>query len=215
MPETANRMSKEGLKFTVRDCHFDDQPDLLWTPTGLAPGGRKKLVYVDRASGEDRCRITYCDVDDRQDLQLSTLAAVKHLEDAWNDDLLRSSGSIVQITIASHNAGYDDRRFGKRGYSNQLPSFERWKEKNPKSDWPTFYGSNLTCNTPEEEGCSNKYWPAETQHYVYTIVAQHILAVCYYGQNYGSDPVAKSWKKFQEGQGFCKAIDVPTPEELR
>ena len=57
-------------------------------------------------------------------------------------------------------------------------------------------------------------YPPEAQHYAYTIVAQHLIAVCYYGQNYSDMPEFKSWRAYTTGKGYCQALGIPTAQEV-
>jgi hypothetical protein len=56
---------------------------------------------------------------------------------------------------------------------------------------------------------------AESQHYAYTIVAQHVLAVCYYAKNYGEDPAFTPWRVHTASDGYCGQFAIPTKEEVR
>jgi hypothetical protein len=56
---------------------------------------------------------------------------------------------------------------------------------------------------------------SHTQHYGYNIVAQHMLAVCYYGKNYNNDAAFTPYRKYLKKDGYCaKLIKVPTKEEV-
>ncbi|MEO0606518.1 MAG: transglycosylase SLT domain-containing protein, partial [Myxococcota bacterium] len=125
MPEVAHRLGQGGLDFRVEDCRLDGS-SALWTPTDVAPppNAAAKAVYVKQGA----CRIQSCRVDDRADLDRSTTAAIRALREAWDDADLRASGALVQLTIASHNGGYDDARFGRRYAkpSNLRPAYLRW-----------------------------------------------------------------------------------------
>ena len=58
----------------------------------------------------------------------------------------------------------------------------------------------------EKEECSSVLWE-ETQHYGYRVIAQHILAVCYYAKNYGSEQAFQRWDRYLDG--YCKKIEIP------
>ena len=214
MPEVALRVErKAGLPFRVRDCKFTGT-DAKWTPTELAPptGVAKNAVYVD----QNKCLIEGCAIDDRMDLAKSTAAAMYTLGEAYKDATLRKSGSVVQITIASHNAGYDDSRFKSgRNRSNLLPAYKRWSSGVGKGRGPLFYGENIRCRSHDDSGYCGGVMPAETQHYVYSIVAQHFLAVCYYAQNYGQDRAFQPWAKYVTGDGYCRnGFKIPSKAEV-
>jgi hypothetical protein len=212
MPEVAYRMEKHHAQdFVVRDCHFSDAPDVLWSPTELTPprNVRKNAKYV---SASGKCRITHCDVDDRTDLQKSTEAAIVTLKEAWHDETLRESGALVQLVIASHNAGYDDSRFGVEKATNVKPAYEEWAKTVDSRDTHLFYGRNITCSEKDEGTCGGVL-PVETQHYVYPIVARHLLAVCYYAKNHPEEPAFQRWTEHLDG--YCTRFDIPDLAYLR
>ena len=66
----------------------------------------------------------------------------------------------------------------------------------------------------EQDGCGSTLH-RETQHYAYAIIAQHLLAVCYYGQNYADMPEFRVWKDYARGDGYCTRIQIPTSEEAK
>lgn len=213
MPEVALRVErKAGLPFKVRDCKLRGT-NVKWTPKELAPPNMvaKNGEYMD----EGQCMIDGCAVDDRLDLKKSTDASMYTLGEAFRDPTLRRSGSVVQMTIASHNAGYDDGRFtGRKKSSNILISYNKWIKKNGKARGPYYYGDNILCRTHEEKSWCGGAMPAETQHYVYSIVAQHLLAVCYYAQNYGEDRAFNPWVQYTTGDGYCKRFKIPSRAEV-
>ena len=211
MPETANRM---GLR--VQDCRMG-LSGKLWSPTAIAPplSVKRDAEYVSvNANGDASCRIgsyskgSYCRVDERVDVDISTPAAVKLLAETFEDETLSASGSIVQATILAHNAGYDDSsHLGKVKRSNVLPAYQRYVKQ--KGHGAHFYGDNL-CHT-NEPNCRS-YLPEESQHYGYRVIAYHILAVCYYSKNYPNHPVFGKWKGYQDG--YCKDIHAPEVSAL-
>jgi len=216
MPETALRVHKQsGNTFRVTGCSFLGNDSARWSPDEIAPPPNvyKNAVYID----ERQCLIDNCVVDDRKDLRKSTQAAIFTLAEAWNDPVLARSGSAVQLTITSHNAGYDDSRFGAkyRKRFNVKPAYKRWVEKNGASQGVFFTGQNIRCAHWEERSPCGAAYMAETQHYAYNIVAQHLLAVCYYARNYGENPAFTPWRKYTTTEGYCDAMDIPTNEEVR
>lgn len=216
MPETAYRIgTKNGLPFRVADCRFRASTGVTWSPSELAPPPNvfKNGAYMDNGT----CMIERCNVDDRKDLDRSTAAAAFSLKEAWDDPLFAGSGADVQLTITSHNSGYDDGRFGEKYAKgiNVKPAYKAFVAKNGAEQGMNFVGANIRCRTStERERCDAAYM-AETQHYAYTIVAQHILAVCYYAKNYGEDPAFNPWTFFVGSEGYCKKFDVPTKETVR
>ncbi len=213
MPETANRLDIE-----IRDCKFKGR-NTRWTPKGLAPpnGLNRNADYVE----DGLCIIPPlggCDVDQRQDLAVSTRGAIESLKEAWDDPWIAASGAAVQITIASHHGGYDDSRYldGKVKSFNLLPAYRKWLEKNDFEFDPKFVGSQIACKTLDDEtkGWCGSRLDRYTQHYTYKILAQHFLAVCYYGANYSEDKRFEPWKQYTRGDGYCTRIKVPTREQV-
>ncbi len=218
MPETANRVGIE-----VRDCKLANS-EYKWTPTRMITpkGVIKNAEYIDRrADGGFRCRIQGCEVDERKQLAASTDGAVTLLRETWDDPELAESGALVQITILAHNAGYDDGRYEEREEkaTNLLPAYRRHIKKAAVDRDANFYGSNITCEGSEwaDPNLTNKLCggvlPNQTQHYAYSIVAQHILAVCYYAQNYGTTPPFDKWRQYVRSGGYCTRINVPSREK--
>lgn len=220
MPELAWRLeNKEKMDFIVRDCRFSDSPDGRWTPAEPTPPPNlfKNAKYI---SPSGQCRISRCDIDDRTDLEKSTEAAAFYLKEAWDDEDLRASGALVQMVIASHNAGYADARFGKQYFksSNVKPAFTKWSKSADPSEHHLFYGNNITCEG-EGEGkpnyCGGSPLHAQTQHYVYPIIARHILAVCYYAKNHADMPAFSTWSQFNEGDGYCTKFNIPDKQAVK
>jgi len=215
MPELAHRVEAEGLDMRVADCRFRDAPGLLWSPTHRTPPPVRDRDYL----AQGRCRIPTqdgCAVDERTDLELSTAASIHTLSEAWDDPVLRDSGASVVITILSHNAGYDDSRYGVSRSTNLLPAFRSWSADHDRGDWHRFYGDNVRCDRPDppEGGRCGSVLPAETQHYGYRIVATHLVAVCYYGLNYGTEPAFSPWVRYTRGDGYCTGLEIPTAEQV-
>lgn len=220
MPEVAYRVQqKGGLDFVVKDCRFSDAPDALWSPTELAPPPNvyKNAKYV---TADGKCRIPKengCRIDDRTDLEKSTAAAIYSLKEAWEDEELRQSGALVQLTIASHNAGYADGRFGRFKSGNMKPAFAAWAKNTPEAEHPFFYGRNILCQGEQGdplERCGGVL-ARETQNYVYPIVARHILAVCYYAKNHSEIPAFSRWTVYlSEGKGYCSQFNIPDRSQL-
>jgi hypothetical protein len=214
MPESALRVHKQsGESFRVQGCRFIGNDQLRWEPTALTPptNARANADYMQ----DGQCMITTCDVDDRTNINKATDAAVFTLSEAWNDPVFAESGSAVQLTITSHNAGYDDSRFGPKKRFNVKPAYLAWLSKVGKADSPYFNGQNIRCpNWDDKSPCGAAYM-AETQHYAYNIVAQHLLAACYYARNYGENPAFQPYRKFTASGGYCDSMDIPTKEEVR
>jgi len=217
MPETAKRMGLE-----VQDCRFKGS-NTVWSPTNLAPplNVRKRAQYVkyDPESDSASCRIKSCAVDERTDLRLATQAAIELFKETWADRDLQESGALVQLTITAHNTGYDDSPYaGRKKKTNVLPAYLQYLEDTSQNSGPAFLGETITCKTAnfENKSCGG-YFVGETQHYAYNIIAQHFLAVCYYGLNHGEDSAFEDWKRYVRGDGYCSrtANKLPTSEEVR
>lgn len=213
MPEGGYRMADKGMR--VAECSFRGSAGSSWTPTDPAPPPRVRETgaYMD----EGQCMIERCLVDERKDLEKSTAAAIFTLSEAWNDALIAQSGSAVQLTITSHNAGYDDSRFGPKYTKrfNVKPAFKAFVDKNGSDQGMFFTGQNIRCRTSTERSTCDASYMAESQHYAYTIVAQHVLAVCYYAKNYGEDPAFTPWRVHTASDGYCGQFAIPTKEEVR
>lgn len=213
-PEVAHR---SGL--VVQECRFASS-NVVWSPTELTPpmNTRKNAQYViyNPEKDEVRCNIRSCAKDERQDLGLATEAAIKALGEAWNDPDIAASGAAVQLTITSHNCGYDDARYGVKRKTNVLPAYRAYLKAKSLNKGPYFLGDTLTCVTTNRENDScGGYIPGEAQHYAYNILAEHFLAVCYYGTNYGTEVAFKEWKKYTRGDGYCTQTAVPDRETVR
>jgi hypothetical protein len=202
-----------------------------WEPTMAPPIGiLSNAVYVNHNNGTKYgCLIQSCATDGRTDLVYSTQGAMKLLKKAYDDERLKASGSITQLVIASHNAGYDNSPYDAKKQRNRVNirwAFEDFVKKyNKEQVWaPDFFGRNITCETASAEGgyagntrCGESVMVKETQHYVPLIIAQHILAACYYGTNY-PDFEVEGEKVFRayadnlvQGNGYCTTIKVPRP----
>ncbi len=219
MPEVALR---GGMK--VSGCHFRDSAE-VWSPKDLVPvkGVLKNAPYI-RNNGETvTCRIRNCDVDDREKLVESTQAAIKLLSEAWNDRELKASGALVQMVILSHNSGYDDGQYAadkKTRPTNILPAYRRHLKSKKLDKDPRFYGDNITCRGAEyrdymkaNERCDGVL-ANETQHYAYTAIAQHTLAMCYYAKNHGNQDTWKPFVGLTVGDGYCSTLEIPTREAI-
>lgn len=227
MPEVARRVEvKGGLEFRVRDCEITrpNGSTFAWTPKRLTPPRTKDSVYIDQAVTDalspERCLIAPsggCRVDDRGDLDRSTEAAIYTLKEAWEDDTLAASGTAVAATILSHNGGYDDLRFGLKKSFNVLPAFKAWSKGKDEDQHHLFYGANIKCKKSHGNPnfCGSKLFP-ETQHYAYNILAQHVLAVCYYGKNYAdTEEQFRSWDSLLTDTGYCSDFGIPTAKQVK
>lgn len=214
MPEVARRAGMQ-----VSGCKLRGS-DELWAPVDVIPPLPAKRIYVDSSlvPNKNACRIQSCQVDQREDLQAATRGAIKLLAEAYNDEELRNSGSVVQATILSHNMGYDDGRFNPNRIGGVLPAWRRYASAKKVEKDQNFYGANILCtqpNLPPNEKCGSVLWK-ETQHYAYNIVAQHILAVCYYAKNHGEEAAFDPWRQYDRGEGYCAngPIKAPTSQEV-
>ena len=212
-PEVAFRAG-----IAVRDCKFRGS-NTLWSPLKKAPpiNVMKNAEYVDNG----QCRIQSCAVDERSDLRRSTLGAIALLKEAYDDEELRYSGAITQITIASHNSGYNNAPYqdGRINVFNQLHAYRAFRQAKNADRAADFIGQNITCTakgqaTGFNDRCGG-YLGSVTQMYVPYVIAQHLLAVCYYGANYAdASPVFDSYRPYVRGTGYCTDIKVPTKDEV-
>ena len=212
----------------IRDCRIRGRPD-VWNPDKAPPiGVIKNAIYINRGSKSLGCLIEKCEVDQRADLDASTDGAAKLLLKAYQDSDLRASGAVVQMVIASHNAGYDNSPYTPGNQKNSYNlrwSYTNWRNKVRKGQPrnPDFIGANLTCTVrpSSEEGydpnarCNSEASLGfETQHYVHMIIAQHILAACFYGLNYPNTEEFAPYAELVTG-GYCESFNIPTREELK
>ncbi|MCB9683586.1 MAG: transglycosylase SLT domain-containing protein [Alphaproteobacteria bacterium] len=216
MPEYGYRFSQVvPMDFHVSGCRFHGADSVAWTPTEPTPppGVRQNAVYIDN----DQCMIDKCTTDDRKDLEKATDVAIYTLKEAWQDNLIADSGAAVQLVITSHNAGYDDGRFGPRYKKrfNVKPALQTWIDKNGQDAAVSFLGQQIRCRDPRERSSCDALLMAETQHYAYSIIAQHTLAVCYYAKNYGEDPAFRPWLFFVGKDGYCEQFSIPSKDEVR
>ena len=215
MPEVANRVDVK-----LRDCKLRGQP---WSPTRISPpipviGG---APYV---GSPPQCLLRDCAIDERQDFDKATEGAMKLLADAWQDPLLRSSGAAVQALILSHNAGYDNSRFHEKKVNayNILPIYQKHLKQTAQKRDQRFYGANITCVGAKPEDLNERVngrcgglIANETQHYAYSITAQHILAACYYAKNYPEQEIWGQYNNQLYGDGgYCHTLNVPDRAEL-
>jgi len=210
MPEVAHRVEVQ-----VQSCKFAGTKT-VWTPTELTPprGVLKNAQYMK----DEKCRITGCEIDLRNDLGESTRGSIELLAEAFDDPVIAESGAAVQITIASHNGGYDDALYngGRKKATNLKPAYERWLRDQRLEFDPTFLGQQVRCATNDYanmDSCGSELHQ-HTQHYTYKILAQHFLAVCYYGMNYGNETEFAGWRDFSRGTGYCTELAVPTADQV-
>jgi hypothetical protein len=229
MPESGFRLKAMDPALVVEGCHWKDAYDAkTWSPEQPAPPPRccdpqkPTARYVRPGANGPVCQLGTCDTDFRTDMALSTRAAMITLGEAWNDPVLRRSGALVQIVIASHNAGYDDARFYDRNAPskpyNMLPAYLEWQAENPTKPTPWFYGDAIRCvDHPDDPACDD-YMKPETQQYGFNTVALHMLAMCYYAYNYPNDPVFDDWADYVAEGGYCHQLDpkfgVPAKDEV-
>ena len=132
--------------------------------------------------------------------------------------MIAESGAAVQITIASHNGGYDDGLYngGRKKATNLKPAYERWLRNQRLEYDPSFLGQQVRCATNDYanmDSCGSELHQ-HTQHYAYKIIAQHFLAVCYYGMNYGNETEFAGWRDYSRGTGYCTELAVPTADQV-
>lgn len=208
MPETAHRLAEaNGVgELDVRNCVVRGNVN-RWTPS-LYLGDLSEAPYFH----DGRCRLESCEQDGRTDLGASTRGAVVLLGEAMHDPVLRASGAVVQMAIASHNAGYGGGKFGPERPFNIRPAFMRWAADVPPEEYPKFYGDNIKCDTGDHLGVGlcGAVLPEQTQHYVYPIVGKHLLAVCYFAKNHADHLAYAPWAKYWGDGGFCRELNQTT-----
>lgn len=228
MPEVALRV---GLK--VESCKMEKGNEPLPLKGLVVPRPASYIGKTPRPEGgvkyfcklgRDGVGVRRCKKDERFDFAKSTQAAIRLFEEAWENPELRSSGSIVQITILAHNAGFDDAQFGKVSRPTcLLPAYKRYKKLKTRNGGDftgiNFYGDNITCVGKDAHkdynSLCNGFLPNQTQQYGYRVVAKHLLSVCYYAKNFGNEPYFSEWKKKYVGEGrYCDLIKVPEVDSL-
>jgi hypothetical protein len=212
MPETAHRYDLE-----VRNCKLGAT---LWSPEARVPSSirRSPYVYHSREDNVHRCRLSSCEVDKRVELEASTRAAILMLKDSWDHEAAQSSGAGVQMTIMAHNMGYNDTQYMTSGRKyGVLNAYMAYLSKIGQEQGPSFYGDNITCIAEDSDPhkpnsmldrCGGLV-PNQTQHYAYHIVAQHLLAVCYYATNYRGESAFEEWEEYTYGESYCTQLSIP------
>ena len=78
-----------------------------------------------------------------------------------------------------------------------------------------FYGLHLSCRDEKvvkanssQPRCARHVMP-RIQHELYNIVAEHILAVCYYVGNHPDAPAFEAWSKYGSHSGYCSGLTIP------
>ncbi len=212
-PEVAKRAG-----IAIRNCKLRGS-DTPWTPQRLAPPINilKNAEYVENGA----CRMQGCEVDDRVDLRSATAGAIKLLGEAYADPELRASGAVVQLTIASHNAGFDNSPYqdGRVNVYNIRHAYRKYLKEQKAQRAPDFIGRNITCVQQGQAQNFNDrcggYLANVTQMYVPYVVSQHLLATCYYAANYAEEfKVFEEYRTYLTGTGYCRDIKVPTREEI-
>jgi hypothetical protein len=217
-PEIAYR---NGMKVT--GCHNSRSTGGLWEPKEKALPIRaiENAEYV----LDGRCTISSCDVDERDDPERATDGAIANFLEPWRDQAFKESGAMGQLLIATHNAGYNDSKWrsnGKVSRTNIGVSYPLYLKTNNVKRAPDFIGRNITCTNPSQmiksdvftiNATCGGYLPSVTQTYVPYVIAQHLLAVCYYGAYYADEPAFAPYAKYTVG--YCRNIKVPTPDEVR
>ncbi len=211
MPETAHRVDQYyNIELKVQGCRLRGRAG-KWSPKDYTPPFTVHAPYVE----DNTCLIQSCDVDQRTDLRKSTAGAIVTLREAWDHPLVAESGAAVQITILSHNAGADDSKWGKRKATNLIPALKRYIAKNGEDRAPNFYGDNILCESHQGRKLCGSLLMPETQHYAYNIVAQHFIAVCYYGQEYPHMPAFAPWAQWALDDAYCSQFQIPTKAEVQ
>ena len=97
---------------------------------------------------------------------------------------------------------------------NLLPAYKRFVSKYGEAKGPHFYGANILAPDWESPSWHGSELAAETQHYAYSTVAFHLIAVCYYATNYPEDRAFKAWRHHVTAKdGYCREFDIPSPQD--
>jgi hypothetical protein len=224
MPEAGARFRSHpgfGPAYDVKDCAFRGLPGAKpFTPVAKAPPpfSCTRGEYVVGGT----CGLAACRSDFRVDLEKSTRVAMFTLGQALDDPQIARSGAAVQIAIASHHAGYDDRRLYEREPKpskpkNLLPTYLKWDRQRP-DEVPTshFYGDVMRCDSTVDPvtGCQ-RFMMADTQRYTVKIVAGFLTAVCFYSKYHGDEEAFGYWRHYaNRPDGYCEGLSMPTPSQL-
>ena len=205
MPETATRL---GIR--IRGCTLRGRPG-LWAPQLSTPPAplMEEAAYVESRAGRPQCRIESCELDERQDLEASTEGALKLLEEAWNQPVIRGSDAPVQLLLLAFELGFDDSRFGGgERPSNLLPTLNRYQLESSTASARAFYAQSLACSHTTQEGAEAPCRLHEDAQAVpYTAAAHHALATCYYAAHHSTRPI---WKP-TDSMGYCDQLPIPQP----
>jgi hypothetical protein len=223
MPEFGARLRSDpqfGAAYDVRDCAWKGRVGARpYTPEMKAPppNACEKATYVSGGA----CAIGVCGSDFRTDLGRSTRVAAHALNQALRDEVLKSSGAAVQIAIASHHAGYDDRQFYEGVKKPNKPfnlriAYDRWlHERSAEVPTSHFYGQAMLCTRHDQDDPTcERFMKSETQRYAVQAMGRFFAAVCYYGKNYPNDPAFAPWARFAKEGQFCDEVDAPSVVEL-
>ena len=70
---------------------------------------------------------------------------------------------------------------------------------------PHMFGDAARCLTAPGEGCQ-RYLTEKTQRYVVMVIARHMMAACYYAENYPENSVFQRWTSYLGPEGYCDAL---------
>ncbi|MCB9668479.1 MAG: hypothetical protein H6736_24625 [Alphaproteobacteria bacterium] len=207
-PEEAHRASTvHGAPTLLRDCRLDGSP-ASWSPSELATPWLHQAAWWDTEAGS--CRLGPCAIDRRGDLDVSTLAGLALLREAWDHPDLRATGSAVQLTLAARVAGTDDSRWGRQRSLNLVPAVRHDQSKGFPGT--TIVGRNRLCADPTSTTRCGSVFHARAQHAPAATVGVHLVAVCYYAQEHGDRPVFAAWRPWLGD--YCRTIVVPHRNEV-
>ena len=97
------------------------------------------------------------------------------------------------------------------GFSTFLAALVTAGGSYEKYDWTTGEDERHTARTSDGWDLGLYRYRARGAR---KLVAQHLLAVCYYAKNHPEDPAFAPWVQMLQGDGFCRSSQVATPLEI-
>ncbi len=213
------RANRAGL--VIRACRIEGR-DALWSVTRKSPPHRFSVPPPYRDPIGDRCKIMGCGIDQRKDASQADMAALTVLQESWNHPLISASGAAVELTALAAQMGLDDDGIDGEGLreSNATVLLRRWNRTTSHEIAIGLYGAQISCRKKEvvetndvEHHCGRVLEP-QTQHGIYSMVAQHILANCYYAKNHADIAPFGEWATHLDEGGYCRAFEIPTTADV-
>ena len=149
-------------------------------------------------------------VDERSDLEQSSKAVLHDLERAWVDPAVAGSGAAVQLTVAAFRQGVStSAALGDQPDRPIVGAAAGWLSAQGPDSLIGVYGESrrLTADPSVEP-----VFTMQGADFLREVLASHLLAVCYYGLNYGTEEAYASWRSYQ--QDYCDGLSIPRKEDL-